>query len=308
MSGVAIFNRPVAVLDAPSNLGLRPPAPGREPGVRGLAAALRAQGIVARLGAADAGRVDPPAYSPEPEPETGFWNGAAISRYSRRLADRVGELVDSGFFPLVLGGDCSILLGSALALRRRGEHGLLFLDAHTDFSPRRVPHPAAAGGMDLALATGRGPAALACIEGLGPYVRDEHAVLFGFREAEDPEVYDTGALARSGITVLGLDQVRALGAGRAAEEAVRHLSRGGVEGFWIHLDADVVDLALMPAVDCPEPGGLGYEELVEVLRAALGSGYAVGMEVTIYDPERDPGGEAGRAFASAIVRAFAAVR
>ena len=76
----------LAVLDAPSNLGLRPPAPGREPGVRGLADALRACGVVDRLGASDAGRVEAPAYAFEIDPVTGVYNGAALPGYTRELA------------------------------------------------------------------------------------------------------------------------------------------------------------------------------------------------------------------------------
>src|SRR5688572_15466055 len=106
------MKRPIVVLDAPSNLGLRPPAPGHAPGVYKLPDALRAQGLLARLGALDAGRLEAPPYSPVPEPTTGFRNGTAISSYSLALAERVAEIVRAGSFPLVLGGDCSVLVGS----------------------------------------------------------------------------------------------------------------------------------------------------------------------------------------------------
>ncbi len=79
---------PVVVVDAPSNLGLRPPEEGREPGVRGLASALRGRGLVSRLGAEDGGRLTPPPYSPEVEPATGTRNGEAIRRLSMELAGR----------------------------------------------------------------------------------------------------------------------------------------------------------------------------------------------------------------------------
>src|SRR5690349_2167337 len=97
--------REMVVLDAPSNLGLRPPAPGREPGVWRLSAALRGHEVVTRLGAADGGAVPPPPYAPDAEAETGFRNGAAIARYSARLAARLVEIVGAEQFPLVLGGD-----------------------------------------------------------------------------------------------------------------------------------------------------------------------------------------------------------
>src|SRR5262245_30669735 len=117
---------PLVLLDAPSNLGLRPPAPGRQPGVYKLPEALRAQGLRERLGALDGGRVAPPAYSPEPDPATGFRNGTALSGYTLALAERVVEIMRAGSFPLVLGGDCSILLGDMLACRVLGRYGLVF--------------------------------------------------------------------------------------------------------------------------------------------------------------------------------------
>lgn len=92
----------VVVVDAPSNLGLSPPGEGREPGVRWL-------------GAEDGGGVVPPTYSPEIE--SGTRNGEAVRCFAVDLAERVGKLVGSGKRPLVLGGDCSILIGSMLALR-----------------------------------------------------------------------------------------------------------------------------------------------------------------------------------------------
>src|SRR5687768_1867749 len=120
----------IALLDAPSNLGLRPPAPGRIPGVYRLPDAIRVHGLLERLGAHDAGRVPAPPYSPEPDPATGYRNGTALAAYSLALAERVEALLRAGHFPLVLGGDCSILLGDLLALRALGRFGLIFIDGH----------------------------------------------------------------------------------------------------------------------------------------------------------------------------------
>ena len=111
--------RPLALLDAPSNLGLRPPAPGCVPGCAKLAGTLRDQQLLARLGAMEGGVVTPPRYVPEWAPGQGVRNAAAMAAYTRRLAERIGQLLDGGAFPVVLGGDCSILLGAGLALRQR---------------------------------------------------------------------------------------------------------------------------------------------------------------------------------------------
>lgn len=293
---------PVVVVDAPSNLGLRPPAEGREPGVRGLASALRGRGLVSRLGAEDGGGLTPPPYSPEVEPATGTRNGEAIRRFSMEPAGRVGALLESGRFPLVLGGDCSILLGSMLALRRVGRFGLVFVDGHLDFRhPGNSPGGlGAAAGEDLALVTGRGSGQLTDLDGLGPLVRDEDVVALGERE-DYPEWRD---IHGTEITVWNLTRLRELGFARSAARSVERLRANGVEGFWVHLDADVLDDGLMPAVDSRQPGGMSYEELVELLRPLLRSGLAVGMELTIFDPGLDPTGEISEAFTAAVVEAF----
>jgi arginase len=78
-----------------------------------------------------------------------------------------------------------------------------------------------------------------------------------------------------------------------------------VDGFWIHCDVDVLDSTVMPAVDASQPDGLSYAELRELIRPLLDSDLAAGMQVTIYDPDRDPDGSAGRRLASWIAALFA---
>ena len=291
----------VVAVDAPSNLGLSPPEEGREPGVRGLARAFRERGLLSRLGAEDSSGATPPAYSPEIEARTGTRNGEAIRMFSVDLAERVETVVGSGRFPLVLGGDCSILIGGMLGLRRMGRFGLVFVDGHLDFRhPGNSIRLRAAAGEDLALVTGRGPERLTNIDGLGSLVHDEDVVALGERE-DYPEWRD---IHGTGITVWDLRRLREHGFAEAGEGAVERPRANGVDGFWIHLDADVLDDVLMPAVDSRQPDGTDYAELVELLRPLLRSGLAVGMEITIFDPELDPTGEISEAFTTAVVEAF----
>ncbi|WP_369216781.1 arginase family protein, partial [Streptomyces flavofungini] len=176
--------RNIVVVDAPSNLGLRPPAPGTVPGCYKLAGAMRERGIVRRLGAAEGGVVVPPRYDRGDWQEgDGVFNAAAIAAYTVRLADRVERHVRAGDFLVVLGGDCSIQLGAALALRRVGRYGIAAIDGSADFRhPGNSGRIGAAGGEEMALATGRGQEDLTDIEGLKPYVRDEDVRLFGMRD------------------------------------------------------------------------------------------------------------------------------
>jgi arginase len=278
----------IVLLDAPSNLGLRPPAPGCVPGCYKLAGALRDQRLLERLGAVEGGVAVPPRYVPDWTPGAGVRNGRAIADYAVRLAGRLAAPLDEGRFAVVLGGDCSVLLGPALALRRRGRYGLAFLDGHSDFRHLgNSPAVGAAAGEDLALVTGRGDDYLTDIEGLRPYVRDGDVVLLGVRETD--EAFDE--LAAAGALVLGAGRCRDGQAEAAAEEAAARLGGAELDGFWIHLDADVLDSALMPAVDTPEPDGLTFEDLAAVLGVLSSSPKAVGIEITVFDPDLDPDGE-----------------
>jgi arginase len=235
-------------------------------------------------------------------------NPRAIREYSPLLADAVAAVLGEGEFPVVLGGDCSILLGTMLALRRRGRYGLLYIDGDADFyQPEVNPLSGAASASDLAFATGYGPDVVTDIEGLRPLVRAEDVVVFACRDAADRERRGCQPLP-AGLLVIDRDQVRRLGAGAAAREAVRYLTRAGgpEDGFWIHLDVDVLDETIMQAVDDPRPGGLVWDELVSALSIAVRSGHAVGLQVAIYNPDIDAGGSNGRGLAAAVQEALAA--
>jgi arginase len=289
-----------AIVEAPSVLGLFPS------GVERLPEALLGAGLAERLGARRVGRVEPPPFRPERDPETLLRNPRALADYAVALADAVAVVLDGKEFPLVLGGDCSILLGSLLALRRRGRYGLLFLDGHADFyQPEAEPYGEAAS-MDLALATGRGPAVVTDLEGRRPLVRDEDVVVFARRDAADAEAHGSQRLEDTAIPRIELDAVRAAGVGPAAARAVARLSSPNLAGFWIHLDADVLDDAAMPAVDYRLPDGLRWDELAAVLRAARNSGRAVGMHVTIFNPALDATGVIARQLVDCLVAGLVA--
>jgi arginase len=235
-------------------------------------------------------------------------NPQAIRDYSPLLADAVTAVLDQGEFPVVLGGDCSIVLGTMLALRRRGRYGLLYVDGDADFyQPEVNPLGGAASASDLAFATGRGPDVVSDIEGRRPLARAEDVVVFACRDAADRQRRGCQPLP-AGMLVVDRDQVRRLGAGAAAREAVRYLTRDGgpEDGFWIHLDADVLDETIMQAVDDPRPDGLAWEDLVSALSVAVRSGHAAGLQVAIYNPDIDADGSNGRGLAATVREALAA--
>src|SRR5918994_7092946 len=260
------------IIEAPSIFGLTPS------GVQGSPEALLAAGLASRLRARHGGRVEPGTpYSGDIDPETRMLNPHGIAQYSRKIANAVCRVLDGGEFPVVLGGDCSILLGDLLALRRRGRYGLLFIDGHADFYNVEANPNGEAASMDLALATGRGPEIVTNIEGHRPLVRDEDVVVFGYRDAEEQAEHGSQPLDR-GIRAIDLAEVRRRGIEVAVGDAIEYLtSPGGAGKFWFHLDADVLDDAIMPAVDYRIPGGLSWDELGVTLRRAMKSGRAPGV-------------------------------
>jgi arginase len=287
-----------SIVEAPSVLGLFPG------GVENLPRALLDAGLADAVGAHHAALVTPPPYDPNRDASTGLLNPTGIRDYTLDLADAVGGVVDAGDFPIVLGGDCSILLGNLLALRRRGRYGLLFIDGHADFyQPEAEPNGEAAS-MDLALATGRGPAVVTDLEGRGPLILDEDVVQLARRDAEEAAAAGSQRIEDTPITVIDLRTVRERGVERAASDALKRLLRPDLEGFWIHVDCDALDDAVMPAVDYRLPGGLKWDELETVIRLAMDSGRAVGIELTIFNPALDGDGSVAAALVGCLTRAL----
>jgi len=284
-----------SVIEAPSPLGLWPS------GVERLPAALEAAGLHAGLAPARVNRLSAPAWCEGRDPVTDVLNAEAIAGFSRALADALTVDLDARHFPVVLGGDCSILLGNLLALRRRGRFGLFFLDGHADFYQPEAEPKGEVASMDLAIATGRGPDVLADLDGLRPLVREADCVAFGFRDAEIAAASGSQDVRDSGVHVYDLARVRALGAEKAAAQALDALDRAGLDGLWIHLDADVLDDAIMPAVDYRMPDGLRFEELRAVLATLRASGLPVGIDVTIFNPSLDPDGSIARGLARCLL-------
>jgi arginase len=282
------------IIEVPSPLGLRPS------GLEHAPDALRSAGLHERLGCPNVVRIEVPSYSDVRDPATEILNPQSIAAVALHTADAVTAALDTSRFPVVLGGDCSIVLGPLLALRRRGRYGLAFLDGHADFQhPREEPNGEVAS-LDLAVATGRGPGVLADLDGLRPLVRDGDVALIGYRVLDDNDHFLDEHIRTTAVTVADLSDIQAHGAGHALERALTTLTGPELEGFWVHLDVDVLDDALMPAVDYRHPGGLSWEEAEHILGGLLGSRNACGLEVTIFNPRLDPDGSIARRLSELI--------
>ncbi len=272
------------IIEVPSPLGLRPT------GLELAPEALRRAGLHERLGSPEVVRIAVPPYSAVRDAQSQILNPEGIAAVAREVAGAVDVALESGLFPVLLGGDCSIVLGPVLALRRRGRYGLAFLDGHADFQqPGDEPNGEVAS-LDLAVATGRGPDVLANLEGLRPLVLDEDVALIGYRVTGDNDHFGAEHVRSTAMTVIDFTEIRESGAGRALEAALATLTSSDLDGFWVHIDVDVLDDALMPAVDYRYPGGISWDEAAEILGGLLSSRGACGLEITIFNPRLDPGG------------------
>lgn len=295
--------RNICLIRAPSNLGLRPLRPGHVPGTWRAPQALSEAGLVEVLAPVRVVDLERPAYSTEPQPGTKLRNGPAIRRFNLELAEIVADALVQREFPLIIGGDCSILLGALAAARRSGPLALVHVDGHSDFRhPGNYNVNAALGsaaGMDLALATGRGEALLTEWPGVdGPLVADEAVVQIGERESRDADFAwpDINATAITRIDVFAAQE---LGVAKVLETTRATLARADCP-YWLHLDVDVLDQTVMPAVDSPGSPGIDPDDLVVILSALAADRRCIGMDMTIYDPDLDPNGDLARLLVSLL--------
>ncbi|WP_435742636.1 arginase family protein [Microbacterium sp. PMB16] len=281
----------ITLLSAPSNLGLRPPQRGSVPGSAKAPEALREAGLHTRFaahGALDGGVLLPGRYVDDDDdrPTGRVRNEAALVDHARRLATRITDVFDAGRAPLVIGGDCSLVVGAGIACAQRGGTGLVHVDGHTDFRhPDNSDECASVAGEGLAAAIGLHWPAIADIDGLAPYFDPRHTAHIGHRD-DDEEQEEVRRL-------LGLVSPAALVIARGADEVAAASARvAGPNGYWLQVDVDVLDPSVMPAVDSPDPGGLSAAQLTDLLRALAPQ--AVGASITVFDPDLDPDGRYAR--------------
>jgi arginase len=303
--------QPICLIRAPCNLGLRPLRPGHEPGTWRAPQALTEAGLVEAIAPAAIVDLERPIYHAEAESGTMLRNGHSLRHFNLELADRVKEAVAANRFPLIIGGDCSVLLGALAGHRRSGPLSLIHVDGHSDFrNPANYDAAnvlSAVAGMDLALATGRGDPLMTAWPGVhAPLVLDEQVVQIGEREGRNsdfawPDVNDTA------FNRIDVFEARRLGADAVVASALATVGQKDWP-FWLHFDVDVLDQTTMPAVDSPGSPGINPDELKIVLSRLLADPRCAGMDFTIFDPDLDPDGSLAAWLVAFLGEMFAAAR
>lgn len=291
----------ISIVEFTSNLGLKEPYPGKEPGVNRLPDWLWKHNLHKLIKAKNIIRVDPPRYSNIKDPQTNILNADSLVTYSREQAYLINNLISANKFPFVLGGDCSILLGVAMALKQKGNYGLFYLDGHTDFMDVSLSETGGVGGMAASIVTGNGPEKLTNILNLSPYIKEENLWCVGNREYDDE--YEN-QIKKSSATYISLKELRKQGIKNTVESFLLEVKSKKLDGFWLHIDVDVLDDAVMPCVDSLTPDGLTYTEFNELTSYLFKNPKLSGLEITILDPDLDETGEYTKEFVSNITAAF----
>lgn len=214
----------------------------------------------------------------------------SVVELNQRLAEAVQRRVQSGKFPVVIGGDHSCAIGTwsgvCAALGAQGPLGLLWIDAHMDSHIPLTSPSGALHGMPLACLLGHGEIGLTHLAGTAPKLHPAHVCLLGVRSFEAGEA---ALLRRLGVRVYFMDEIIRRGLAAVWREALKHVAIG-TAAYGVSIDLDAVDPCDAPGVGSPAPGGLAGDVLVQVLAGLQHDQRLAALEIAEYNPRRDKAG------------------
>lgn len=260
-------------------------------GEQAAPAALRTAGL-SDLVDHDLGDAELLVTSTQRDEGTGVLALSDTARAARVLTEALLDAMSRhpGRRPLVVGGDCSILLGILPALRRSiGTVGLWFLDGHPDYLDGAGSDTGETADMDLAVLHGDGATTLVTLAGTSPMVEVHDTVLLGHRTKN----LDAGAraeLRRLPDRLRRIDAETLVAAPAAAGRRAAGWLAGAGQGVWLHLDLDVLDEDALPAVTYPQPGGPDWEQLAATWEPLARSPRLLGVSIADFRPDLDPDG------------------
>ena len=281
----------LTILGVPSSIGAR------NTGTEKAPSALRQASLIARLEAGghdvrDGGDQELIAYVPDERPQRRkMQNLEAVALMARTLATRVDAVLRQFRVPIVLGGDCTVALGSLSgAVKAHGEMGLVYFDRDAELNTPRTTPSGILDGMVISHLLGRGEPALALPDGGPPLLRPGKLALMGVERLDVREIPFYEALPS--LRMPGAE-IRRIGGAQTAREILARVSPRN-DRFWVHCDLDVLDGAEMLAVDFPAPGGIGLAEMEAILAGLTNAPGFTGVEITNFNPDKDPDGSAAR--------------
>jgi arginase len=292
----------IALIGAPTSAAALAPGHERAP------AALRAAGLVAELKAAgfevaDLGDCPVETFQADEEHPRAR-NIIPLLATLNALRPLVEQAVKSGALALVLGGDCSIALGTLAGVRRYYPRlSLVYCDRDADLNTPATTQSGCVDGMVVSHVIGRGAPELVRFWREPPLVREPDIALFGIGRLDPGEEQ---FLATSPIRHYPVDMVQRMGAAAAAEDAQRHIHASSNKQLVIHFDVDAITAEDFAATNFAAPGGLRLDEVQSALEVFAKQANLAAFEVTVYNPERDADGSAAGRIVKLIVAILAA--
>lgn len=207
-----------------------------------------------------------------------------VAAVNRDLAERVSAIIKEGRFPLVLGGDHSIAIGTIAGVSEHYDNlGLIWVDAHADINTDETTSSGNIHGMPLAASLGLGNSALTNINGAKAKVKPENIVIVGARSLDPGE---KRLIKELGVKVFTMHEIDRLGMTRVMEKAIEYL-RGRTSSVHLSFDLDVIDPKEAPGVCVPEKGGITYREAHLAMEMFSEAGLMVSAEFTEVNPILD---------------------
>ena len=225
--------------------------------------AIRYAGVVERLEeightVTDEGNIQIAAAEKTASPDTNLKNLKEVTDASTALATKIHDVMEDGQFPLILGGDHSIAIGTLAGLGDRYEKlGVIWYDAHSDINTGETSPSGNIHGMPLAVSIGLGHEKLVNIRGFAPKIKPENVVIIGARSIDPGE---REIIKEQGIKVFTMHDIDKLGMTEVMNKAMWYLKDREVDGVHLSLDLDGIDPIYTPGVGTPVPGGISYRE------------------------------------------------
>ena len=257
--------------------------------------ALRELGLTAALNASDAGDLDTVIGAGAVDADSGLRALDGLVEATLIIKRRTAHLVEDGKLPFLCGG-CSAVAAAALAgaVSVAGPLGLAYVNAHSSLHDGDTSPTGHAASMTLSSLLGRGPQVWTSLLAPKPVLTADAVHLIGVRDQEETEEADALQPGdfRPALHVFSTEDIRSHGAPETGRAATALLAQSS-QGFWLHIDLDVLNETAFPATNCNLPGGLDWEELAGVLKPLIQAPGLAGASLSGYRPDQDPGASSG---------------
>lgn len=252
--------------------------------------AIRYAGVVGRLEeighrVIDEGDIQVRAAESRDRKDSKLKNLDEVIKANTALAKKVSGFVEAGQFPLVLGGDHSIAIGTLAGLAETYKNlGVIWYDAHADINTVETSPSGNIHGMPLAVSIGLGHPQLVNLQIDGAKLKPENVVIIGARSVDPGE---RELIKEKGIKVFTMHEIDRYGMTTVMEEAIAYLQARSVDGVHLSLDLDGLDPLYTPGVGTPVPGGISYRESHLAMEMLEDSGLITSAEFVEVNPILD---------------------